>query len=116
MAQRSLDLIEAMRAVAEVAQPITGRGVGDNRPTTAFQLDLFGLPERIGIAPGGTVVRSPHRRAAPRRRKPRASADAVQLEFEFPLTFATEPVAHNAADIADNAAYRRLHFGYSRDQ
>jgi hypothetical protein len=28
MAQRSLDLIEAMRAAAEVAQPITGRGVG----------------------------------------------------------------------------------------
>ncbi len=28
MAQRSLDLIEAMRAIAEVAQPITGRGVG----------------------------------------------------------------------------------------
>jgi hypothetical protein len=28
MAQRSLDLIEAMRAVAEAAQPITGRGVG----------------------------------------------------------------------------------------
>jgi hypothetical protein len=28
MAQRSLGLIEAMRAAAEVAQPITGRGVG----------------------------------------------------------------------------------------
>jgi hypothetical protein len=28
MLQRSLDLIEAMRAVAEAAQPITGRGVG----------------------------------------------------------------------------------------
>jgi hypothetical protein len=28
MAQRSLDLIEAMYAVAEAAQPITGRGVG----------------------------------------------------------------------------------------
>ena len=28
MAQRSLDLIEAMHAVAEAAQPITGRGVG----------------------------------------------------------------------------------------
>ena len=28
MAQRSLDLIEAMHAVAKVAQPITGRGVG----------------------------------------------------------------------------------------
>jgi hypothetical protein len=28
MAQRSLDLIEAMRAEAEAAQPITGRGVG----------------------------------------------------------------------------------------
>ena len=28
MAQRSLDLIEAMRAIAEAAQPITGRGVG----------------------------------------------------------------------------------------
>jgi hypothetical protein len=28
MAQRSLDLIEAMRDVAEAAQPITGRGVG----------------------------------------------------------------------------------------
>jgi hypothetical protein len=28
MARRSLDLIEAMYAVAEVAQPITGRGVG----------------------------------------------------------------------------------------
>jgi hypothetical protein len=27
MAQRSLDLIEAMRAAAEVAQPITGRGI-----------------------------------------------------------------------------------------
>ena len=27
-AQRSLDLIEAMRAVAEAAQPITGRGIG----------------------------------------------------------------------------------------
>jgi hypothetical protein len=28
MAQRSLDLIEAMRAIAEAMQPITGRGVG----------------------------------------------------------------------------------------
>ena len=28
MAQGSLDLIEAMRAIAEAAQPITGRGVG----------------------------------------------------------------------------------------
>jgi hypothetical protein len=28
MAQRSLDLIEAMRSVAEAVQPITGRGVG----------------------------------------------------------------------------------------
>jgi hypothetical protein len=28
MAQSSLDLIEAMRAIAEAAQPITGRGVG----------------------------------------------------------------------------------------
>jgi hypothetical protein len=28
MAQRSLDLIEAMRSVAKAAQPITGRGVG----------------------------------------------------------------------------------------
>ena len=28
MAQASLDLIEAMRAIAEAAQPITGRGVG----------------------------------------------------------------------------------------
>ena len=28
MAQRSLDLIEAMRDIAEAAQPITGRGVG----------------------------------------------------------------------------------------
>src|SRR6516165_3931247 len=28
MAQRSLDLIEAMYAAAEAAQPITGRGVG----------------------------------------------------------------------------------------
>jgi hypothetical protein len=28
MAQRSLDLMDAMRAIAEAAQPITGRGVG----------------------------------------------------------------------------------------
>lgn len=28
MAQRSLDLIEAMYTAAEAAQPITGRGVG----------------------------------------------------------------------------------------
>ena len=28
MAQRSLDLIEAMYAIAEAAQPITGRGIG----------------------------------------------------------------------------------------
>src|SRR5215813_13725871 len=28
MAQRSLDLIEAMHAAAEAAQPITGRGIG----------------------------------------------------------------------------------------
>ena len=28
MAQRSLDLIEAMRGIVEAAQPITGRGVG----------------------------------------------------------------------------------------
>ena len=28
MAQRSLDLIEAMRTAAEAAQPITGRGIG----------------------------------------------------------------------------------------
>ena len=28
MAQRSLDLIEAMRVIVKAAQPITGRGVG----------------------------------------------------------------------------------------
>jgi hypothetical protein len=28
MAKKSLDLIEAMREIAEAAQPITGRGVG----------------------------------------------------------------------------------------
>jgi hypothetical protein len=28
MARRSLDLIEAMHAAAEAAQPITGRGIG----------------------------------------------------------------------------------------
>lgn len=28
MAQRSLDLIDAMYAIAEAAQPITGRGIG----------------------------------------------------------------------------------------
>ena len=28
MAQRSLDLIEAMHTAAEAAQPITGRGIG----------------------------------------------------------------------------------------
>jgi hypothetical protein len=28
MARRSLDLIEAMAAIAEAAQPITGRGIG----------------------------------------------------------------------------------------
>ena len=28
MAQQSLDLIEAMHAIAKAAQPITGRGVG----------------------------------------------------------------------------------------
>ena len=28
MAQRSLDLIEAMYTVAKAAQPITGRGIG----------------------------------------------------------------------------------------
>ena len=28
MAQKSLDLIEAMHAAAEAAQPITGRGIG----------------------------------------------------------------------------------------
>jgi hypothetical protein len=36
MAQRSLDLIEAMRVVAEAAQPITGRGVGYKLFTQGF--------------------------------------------------------------------------------
>ena len=36
MAQRSLDLIEAMRAIAEAAQPITGRGVGYKLFTTGL--------------------------------------------------------------------------------
>ena len=36
MAQRSLDLIEAMRDIAEGAQPITGRGVGYKLFTKGF--------------------------------------------------------------------------------
>jgi hypothetical protein len=36
MAQRSLDLIEAMHAAAEAAQPITGRGVGYKLFTTGL--------------------------------------------------------------------------------
>jgi hypothetical protein len=40
MAQRSLDLIEAMREIAEAAQPITGRGIG-------YKLFARGLTESM---------------------------------------------------------------------
>ena len=40
-AQRSLDLIDAMHAAAEAAQPITGRGVG-------YKLFTAGLIPRWG--------------------------------------------------------------------
>ena len=41
MAQRSLDLIETMREISEVSQPITGRGVG-------YKLFTRGLIESMG--------------------------------------------------------------------
>jgi hypothetical protein len=50
MAQRSLDLIGAMRAVAETAQPITGRGVG-------YKLFTAGLIPSMGRAEMQRVYR-----------------------------------------------------------
>jgi hypothetical protein len=44
MAQRSLDLIEAMRTIAEAAQPITGRGIG-YKLFTARLIDSMSRPE-----------------------------------------------------------------------
>jgi len=71
---------------------------------SAYQLDLFGLPECLEFAPG---VRPPRRRAASRRR----DSDAAVGQLELPFT-AEE---NHAADDDDDAAYRRQHFGYSRD-
>jgi hypothetical protein len=50
MAQRSLDLIEAMRAAAEAAQPITGRGIG-------YKLFTAGLIPSMGRADMQRVYR-----------------------------------------------------------
>ena len=43
MAQRSLDLIEAIRAIAEASAPITGRGVG-------YKLFVAGLTPSMSTA------------------------------------------------------------------
>jgi hypothetical protein len=48
MAQRSLDLIEAMRVIAEAAQPITGRGVG-YKLFTQRQLSSMARPEMARV-------------------------------------------------------------------
>jgi hypothetical protein len=57
MAQRSLDLIEAMRAAAEKAQPITGRGIGYklfNRPVPLIpsmsKNDMYGVYRLLRLA------------------------------------------------------------------
>jgi hypothetical protein len=50
MAQRSLDLIEAMRAAAEAAQPITGRGIG-------YKLFTAGLTPSMGVTEMKRVYR-----------------------------------------------------------
>jgi hypothetical protein len=50
MAKRSLDLIEAMRAAAEAAQPITGRGVG-------YKLFAAGLIPSMGRSDMQAVYR-----------------------------------------------------------
>ena len=50
MAQKSLDLIEAMYAAAEAAQPITGRGIG-------YKLFTQGLIPSMGRADMERVYR-----------------------------------------------------------
>ena len=50
MAQKSLDLIEAMYAAAESAQPITGRGIG-------YKLFTQGLIPSMGRADMQRVYR-----------------------------------------------------------
>jgi hypothetical protein len=84
--------------------------------SNALQLNLFGFSERIVVTPGGTIRAHRHQMVGQQSRRRKPCAGAVQLEFDFGLTFAADPVAHNAADVVDDAAYRRLHFGYSRDQ
>ena len=62
MAQRSLDLIEAMYAAAEAAQPITGRGIG-------YKLFTAGLIP--SMATNGNAARlSPAQRGARAGRHP----------------------------------------------
>ena len=55
MAQRSLDLIEAMYAMAEAAQPITGRGVGYKLFTAGLipSMSTNGNAARLSPAQGG---------------------------------------------------------------
>ena len=59
MAQRSLDLIDAMYAVAEAAQPITGRGVGYKLftagldPVDVHERDAARLPPAQGGSRAG---------------------------------------------------------------
>jgi len=67
MAQRSLDLIEAMHAITKAAQPITGRGVGyklftanliQSMATTAMQrvYRLLRIAREQGIIPWSWIV------------------------------------------------------------
>ena len=75
MAQRSLDLIEAMRDIAEAAQPITGRGVG-------YKLFTAGLIPSMARSEMQRVYRllqagaraGHHSVGVDRRRDPRASS------------------------------------------
>ena len=55
MAQRSLDLIEAMHTVAKAAQPITGRGVGYKLFTAGLipSMDAHGNAARLSPAQRG---------------------------------------------------------------
>ena len=75
MAQRSLDLIEAMRDIAEAAQPITGRGVGYKLFTKGLIAIDGAQRHGAGLSAAADRARAGHHSVGlDRRRDPRIRA------------------------------------------
>ena len=75
MAQRSLDLIEAMRDIAEAAQPITGRGVGYKLFTQGLIPSMARSEMARGLSAAADGARAGHHPVGlDRRRDPRVRA------------------------------------------